>query len=755
MDPLTAFSLATGIVTFVDFGSKLVSQYLEIRQSKNGRPAVLASLEVESQDLSAKATYARDKVTALQELYPGQSQSLTRLAEECTRAEKQLRSLVDSLTAKSGQGLKTISAQAVVSLKGLMKQGEIESLQTRLKNIREHVMMDVIMCISQNITESATTINTLGKGVETVQETLDDVKATIENLQPDFQNISRGRLSSIPETERITSGLWTTIAAAGQVTSQASSDVNAEEVQNHDICNRILEGLKFKDMMAREGQIEQPFPETFQWLLEDQHPESNQPLGFKKWLESTTNETPFWITGSPASGKSTLMKFICTNAEVQKHLSHWAGDRRLLTCNIYFWNPGSIRQKSQAGLLLTLLYQILQQRPYLCQLVARKRYTYFQLAGIDATNPPGWTIEELRDSITQSISKTDTTDCLALFIDGLDEYEGDLRDLIYFLKQLHSDYKIKLCVSSRLWNIFKDEFRVYPSLRMELLTRPDIEKYVHGRMGTSSAIQELRVLEPDSIEKLESGIIEKADGVFLWVVLVVEKLITTAQDNNDLHVIWKEFMALQPGLEELYVSIRRRMDKSLLEGASKMYQLLFCWNEVLDYSISATDFWVAINCHDPTESQDYPTNAKEKGIIPALERRLAGHTGGMLQLRATTPKSISTSVDFLHRTVFDWLQSIRSSVINDGPPEYDPSLILASTLVSRDEQIAAQHVFYFGRACNNSTQSRVHLLGIIGRMPQYELRNCMYDLAYDVIWDLPLPTLRAYVAVSPMGGGPA
>ncbi|TVY77947.1 hypothetical protein Focb16_v008034 [Fusarium oxysporum f. sp. cubense] len=151
--------------------------------------------------------------------------------------------------------------------------------------------------------------------------------------------------------------------------------------------------------MAREGLIEDPFPETFQWLLEDEHPDSNQALRFKKWLESSANKTPFWIGGNPASGKSTLIKSICTNAVIQEHLRRWSGDLRLLTCKVYLWNPGSIGQKSQSGLLRIMLYQLLFEKPDLCPLVASKQYKYFQLAGMDAPGPPEWTIEELWDSV--------------------------------------------------------------------------------------------------------------------------------------------------------------------------------------------------------------------------------------------------------------------------------------------------------------------------------------------------------------------
>jgi hypothetical protein len=574
------------------------------------------------------------------------------------------------------------------------------------------------------------------------------------------------------ERERIASGLWTSIAAADQAGPHASScpTEGPRSFENNDeVCLRILEGLEFEDMMARESQIQDPFPETFQWLLGDGGSRSgepssiDQPTGFKEWLESATNETPFWITGNPASGKSTLMKFICTNTRVQTHLRLWSRDYRLLMCSIYFWNPGSSGQKSQVGLLRTILHQLLRQRPDLCQLVTPRRYIYFQLAGTDALEPQDWTLEELRDCISRFISKIEDTDRLAVFLDGLDEYEGDLGGLISFLKRLHRDFNVKLCVSSRPWNVIKDEFNTYPSLRMELLTKPDIERYVRTRIGNCRAFQELRTLDARSVEKLEFQIIYKADGVFLWVVLVVEKLVNTAQDNNDLHNIWKVFDTLPPGLEDLYGSMRQRLSPDLLEGGSRMYQLLFRWNETLDFSISALDFWMAINCHDPAQEQHYTTADETVEIVPALERRLAGHTGGVLQVSSVAVKdgasgsSPIATVGFLHRTVFDWLQGIRSTIVNDGPMDYDPSLVLASVLVSRlnslrkDSQtpLTINHVFSIGRACNDSPGNRAKLLRIIEMLQVEKLRDSgrFLTLSTRARSHLSDAVIRAYIAI--------
>ena len=125
---------------------------------------------------------------------------------------------------------------------------------------------------------------------------------------------------------------------------------------------------------------------------------------------------------------------------------------------------------------------------------------------------------------------------------------------------------------------------------MELFTRPDIEKYVCTRIGGSRALQELRALDSTSVQNLESHIIKRAEGVFLWVVLVTEKVIATAWDNNDFVEICKIFETLPVGLEELYDSIRSRLAPALREKASRMYQLLFQWNATLDRTFGLLEF---------------------------------------------------------------------------------------------------------------------------------------------------------------------
>jgi hypothetical protein len=255
------------------------------------------------------------------------------------------------------------------------------------------------------------------------------------------------------EKDKITQGLWTSLAAADHEAAQSPLHPPEQPSEaNDNICNRILEGLEFHDMRVREGQIKEPFPDTFKWLLKDETPEeSSRPsVRFREWLESKVVENPFWITGKPASGKSTLMKSICNEPQVQKHLAVWSGEFRLLTCRAYFWYPGSSEQKSQLGLLRTLLSQLLHQRRDLCRHIVARRYLYFHLAGVDAPDPPkDWTLDEIQDLITRILSRIEGTGRVAMFVDGLDELDGNHEELVSFLKTLHSHFRIKLCVSSR------------------------------------------------------------------------------------------------------------------------------------------------------------------------------------------------------------------------------------------------------------------------------------------------------------------
>jgi hypothetical protein len=66
----------------------------------------------------------------------------------------------------------------------------------------------------------------------------------------------------------------------------------------------------------------------------------------------------------------------------------------------------------------------------------------------------------------------------AFFVDGLDEFEGNQKEVVLLLKELSSYKRINICTSSRPFIIFEAAFDMNPSLKVEDLTTKDIELYV-------------------------------------------------------------------------------------------------------------------------------------------------------------------------------------------------------------------------------------------------------------------------------------
>lgn len=77
---------------------------------------------------------------------------------------------------------------------------------------------------------------------------------------------------------------------------------------------------------------------------------------------------------------------------------------------------------------------------------------------------------------------------LALIVDGLDEFDDDYGELLQLLNEANQNPGVKICVSSRPWNVFKDEYKDNPVLRLEKLTRDDITLFVRKKFSCSRGL---------------------------------------------------------------------------------------------------------------------------------------------------------------------------------------------------------------------------------------------------------------------------
>lgn len=147
LDPLTALSVASSVVQFVDFGVKLVSDGAELYEK--GQLGDNDELELITRDLTR---LTGDVVTSTQ---PGQTHggetpskdeyALRELATTCKDIGEQLLDLLESLKVqKSGKILEDGLASFRKALRSAKKKGQIQNIEKRLKKMRDQLNMNIL-----------------------------------------------------------------------------------------------------------------------------------------------------------------------------------------------------------------------------------------------------------------------------------------------------------------------------------------------------------------------------------------------------------------------------------------------------------------------------------------------------------------------------------------------------------------------------------------------------------------------------------
>jgi hypothetical protein len=313
----------------------------------------------------------------------------------------------------------------------------------------------------------------------------------------------------------------------------------------------FLKNLFFSDYKTRQEQVEEAYKNTFRWIFNDT-PEGHSPWpNFARWLREEGGV--FWIYGKPGSGKSTLMSFILDEEQLQTELRCWGQDQEILCLSFFFWRPGTLLQRSILGVLRSLLYQLLEaDRIFLGEI------RLFVMQGSE--NMTTWTEKGLRKALLKALQTTTRKICI--FLDGLDEFDGDTEMLLDFCAECSRLPHVKLCVSSRPEVPLKRRLHDYRSLRLQDLTHEDMVKYVEGRL------QKLK-----GMESLKEKIIARSDGVFLWTTLVTGSLLQGYNNYDDENLLLQRLETFPRGLYPLYEHMINSID-TLYQEMARVYLLM-------------------------------------------------------------------------------------------------------------------------------------------------------------------------------------
>ena len=356
---------------------------------------------------------------------------------------------------------------------------------------------------------------------------------------------------------------------------QTSSRALNDETQLAAARQSILDSLYFPQIHERRDHILQAHHGTYQWILEPNLGGRQRWDDFISWLRASPgNNRIYWVSGKIGAGKSTLLHYIDSNRSLFQHALPWAKEGAVVRASCFFWNAGNKLQKSTIGLLRTLLTQLFEQTPSLVPKVVQLKK--WQIALIGGNHAIDWTESELKDCLREYILNVTKRKRVFLLVDGLDEFEGSdeaREDLIEFLIALAANEKVKLCLSSRRWNIFQDAFESCPRLKLEDLTYDDICTYIHNQLGGNQRFRRLMQYEKLATELLVNDLIVKAAGVFLWVRLVVKQLLNGLRDGDNIRALLQRVEEVPADLDDYFMRLIDSIEPRNRKEASELFQI--------------------------------------------------------------------------------------------------------------------------------------------------------------------------------------
>ncbi|KAI2463809.1 hypothetical protein F4781DRAFT_104149 [Annulohypoxylon bovei var. microspora] len=526
MDPVTAFASAGTVAAFIQMGYHLVLGFFIEKLGSFSESMISAEPTLDLSDAE---------------------KGMKSVALKCIGLSNRLIEILNRSRTKDPHSLRQ---SAIAAFHGLLNTNKKEELKKELDECQRLFHMQLTQMLSSNTVQSLKKLDELANSNQYIG-------SEIEALRQHIVELEKGvTLTGIGEE------------AANKLASLLKlSNDTLTLIKSH----KILESLSFSKLHQRYETVGQAHSETFNWIFQDDPDRSVKALEgkilFTNWLSS--GRGIFHIAGKPGSGKSTLMKFIYKHEKTKDLLDSWAAGRKLVVGKHFFWRPGEdALENSTTGLLQTLLYDILEKCPDLVPHVFPRPWAKIKDLPPLTVMPVILSRDDLHDAFDRLIDNRGIFEnmCFFFMIDGLDEFQETRDEGYKQLIRLFSNWttkapeQIKVCVSSREHAVFLDHFSETQGLRLQDLTADDIYKYVREKLMSNPNFLEMEKPE-DGANKLISEVTHRADGVFLWVALVV-KLLDDACDDGDNFLDLKQKIDFLPpeirGLfDQLFDSIRQ------------------------------------------------------------------------------------------------------------------------------------------------------------------------------------------------------
>ncbi|KAK3378980.1 hypothetical protein B0T24DRAFT_610459 [Lasiosphaeria ovina] len=420
-----------------------------------------------------------------------------------------------------------------------------------------------------------------------------------------------------------------------------------------------LQSLNFKEMDTRLNDIDHALEGTCQWLLEHEI--------YKAW--AACSRGLLWIKGKPGSGKSTLLK------HARKYVTETpkVGDRALVL-SFYFHGRGAEIQKTPLGLFRSLLHQILRQVP---DVLSNLVDTFDKRLKEKGNSPDRWEwhLNELWDFFESSLPRILQTRSVWLFVDALDESgEENARDLFrrfksILLKDLPSTcLPFRICLACRHYPVLDQDCQFV--INPESSNQKDISTYVRTGFSTSDK------LGRSAIPDLITG---RANGVFMWARLVVDKALKLHSEGKGLSTIEEKIKSLPPELSNLYSGLVKDMDE--IPASLKLIQWICFATRPL--SLDELRWAMIVDAECPYKSFRQCQNSAYYDCD--MENQLKTLSRGLAE---AVPSADSRVVQFVHQSAKDFFIDQGLAILTDSLKSAEPRVTETDVTASAHHQLS-------------------------------------------------------------------
>ncbi|KAH7308494.1 ankyrin repeat-containing protein [Stachybotrys elegans] len=429
-----------------------------------------------------------------------------------------------------------------------------------------------------------------------------------------------------------------------------------------------LKSLAFEDMDGRQANIDYAADGTCKWLLEHEI--------LIEWTRQ--DRGLLWIKGKPGSGKSTLMKYARDAIP-----SLYGTDA--LAFSFFFHGRGHELQRNPLGLFRSLLHQILKRVPG----AVPDLINYFE----DKQTTEGecgkkwqWYLQPLQTILKSSIPRILRRFPVILFIDALNECgEQPAVELIEYLKHLRSslppmDSRFGIFFSCRHYPIL--ELGDGLTILLDTENNVDITTYVHDRFSA----------DPDyHIERLISG---RAQGIFMWAHLVVERVLRMKRRKEPRVRIEAEIMQTPQRLNDLYHGLIQSV-----ESRSVTLRLMewICFS-MRPLTLKELQWAMAVDPNQTYKSLDECQGSEDFIHDGDLDTRIMVLSCGLAEI-VPSYYGDSCVVQFIHQSVKDFL-------VNGGLLALDGATKVADLVVPAAHcRLSRACLYYFKLAAHSHAKT--------------------------------------------------